>query len=141
MEEAIWVGGLPTPGRLRVLIRDHRVTRFICLTAESEPDVAMREAGDVLWLPTPDFGAPTPQQLRDGCDFLAAGRADRRVTLLYCGSGVGRAPTLYAAWCISSKSESVELVLSTMRAARPVVALTQVQMQALRAWARGVQRG
>jgi predicted protein tyrosine phosphatase len=55
-----------------------------------------------LHLPTVDDEAPTLEQLRQGAAFIAEEIAQGGGVYVHCGSGVGRAPTLAAAYLVST---------------------------------------
>ncbi|MFZ1971054.1 MAG: dual specificity protein phosphatase family protein [Candidatus Nanoarchaeia archaeon] len=84
-----------------------------------------------LWLPTKDHEAPTFKQLSLGTDFIRQ-LVDKKIKIfVHCKNGHGRAPTLVAAYLIStgkSVNESIELI----KMKRPVIHPTKVQIAALK---------
>src|SRR6266516_3640605 len=72
---------------------------------------------------------------RGGVAFLEAARAARCGVLVCCGSGSGRAPTLYAAWLVARGGITLPHAVDTLRSRRPLVAPTPRQMAALESWA------
>jgi polymorphic toxin system DSP-PTPase phosphatase-like protein len=135
VEPGVFVGGIPTRRRWDALQRVG-VTRAVCLLAEAEPDPWMVPHEAVLWLPVPDRAAPSVQELRSGCAFLDAARAERQGIFIYCGSGMGRAPTMYLAWHLRGRAEDIEAGVGRLRAARVVVSPTGAQLMALERWGR-----
>ncbi len=105
-------------------------THSVSLRAEFD-DVASGVAlSHHCHLPTIDGEAPSIEQLRDGCAFLAAAIAAGAKVYIHCQSGVGRAPTLAAAFLISQGAELSNAV-EAIRRVRPFIALTPVQIEQL----------
>lgn len=88
-----------------------------------------------LWLPTPDNGAPTVEQMQKGVEFIRDALAAGQGVYLHCGQGVGRAPTLAAAYLIT-QGQTAEAALDTIRKVRPFITPTRAQWQRLEEWAR-----
>src|SRR4029077_16320350 len=99
VQPLVWLGGIPTPRRWRAL-RHRGVTRALSLLGEMEPPTWVSDADHLLWLRVADRFAPTLEQLVDAADFLDHSVASQTGVLVFCGSGIGRAPTAYAAWCM-----------------------------------------
>ncbi|HLF02416.1 MAG TPA: dual specificity protein phosphatase [Anaerolineales bacterium] len=91
-----------------------------------------------LWLPTPDDGAPTIEQLREGVAFIRASLAAGTGVYVHCAQGVGRAPTMAAAYLVS-EGHSPREAMEAIRAARPFITPTPVQMSRLDEWARSMK--
>jgi len=133
VEPGIWIGGMPTRARWKVL-QAAGVHRALSLMQEAEPKRWLGSAEALLWLPVPDTQPPEGPQIEAGCRFLDEARSAGTGVLVYCGSGFGRAPTLYAAWCLRREpGTDVADVLVRMRALRPVIAPTEAQLGMLRA--------
>lgn len=84
-----------------------------------------------LWLPTEDGFPPSPKDLEIGVKFLDFLITNKIKTFIHCKNGHGRAPTLFAAYLIS-KGMSVEEAIASMKAKRPAVSPTELQIKALR---------
>jgi hypothetical protein len=107
-------------------------------------DVNLREEHDdrplgvpadaYLWLPTTDDHAPSQEQLRAGVAFID--RVVRRGGKVYvhCASGVGRAPTMAAAYLISTGMTPRHAV-ATIQRVRPFIKPTPPQIEALERFA------
>jgi protein-tyrosine phosphatase len=54
-----------------------------------------------LYLPTTDNTPPSIEDLQRGVDFIGKELADGGAVYVHCGVGVGRAPTMVAAYLIS----------------------------------------
>ncbi len=134
VEPGCWLAGVPSRRRWREL-EAAGVTRVVSLVAEASPSGWLASAETVLWLPVPDGAGPTLPQLRAGVEFLDAARAARRGVLVFCGSGAGRAPTLYAAWVLARGGVTLAEAVEKLRRRRPLVAPTRRQVAALQSWA------
>lgn len=86
--------------------------------------------GAYLHLPTPDDAAPTLEQLEQGCAFIADAIGQGRGVYIHCASGVGRAPTLAAAYLVTT-GLSTDEALAAIRQVRPFVKLTPSQLEQL----------
>lgn len=85
---------------------------------------------DYCHLPTVDDDAPSPDALARGVAFVRDQIGAGRKVYIHCAGGVGRAPTLAAAYLISTgmaRDEAIE----TIRQARPFIDITPPQMAAL----------
>ena len=81
-------------------------------------------------LPTIDGHPPTIEQLEQGVAFLAEAVAGGAKVYIHCQSGIGRAPTLAAAYLISQGSNWTTAV-DTIRRIRPFIDLTPGQVEQL----------
>lgn len=82
------------------------------------------------YLPTIDNTAPTIQQLREGVGFIREALGAGEKVYVHCQAGVGRAPTLAAAYLIAegwSWKEAVEHIALV----RPFVQITPSQRERL----------
>lgn len=134
VEAGCWVGGVPSRRRWREL-EATGVTHVVSLVAEASPSRWLGSADTVLWLPVPDQTGPTPAQLRCGVAFLDLARAAGRGVLVFCGSGAGRAPTLYAAWLVARGGVTLAQAVAAVHSRRPLAAPTPRQLAALELWA------
>jgi protein-tyrosine phosphatase len=85
-------------------------------------------------LPTPDNTAPTLEHLHEGIAFIRNILEDGGRVYIHCLSGIGRAPTLAAAY-LMSEGMTVEEAVETIRRVRPFIDLTRPQIEQLQAWA------
>jgi protein-tyrosine phosphatase len=102
----------------------------------SEFDDATRgiAPGAYLWLPTHDDHAPTPEQLRTGVAFIRQVIEQGGKVYVHCGSGVGRAPTMAAAYLVST-GLSADQAWALIRKTRPFIKPTRPQLAALEQFA------
>jgi predicted protein tyrosine phosphatase len=87
-----------------------------------------------LYLPTVDDEAPTLEQLREGVAFIAGRVAEGEGVYIHCGSGVGRAPTMAAAYLIST-GLTPDQAWARIRDARPFIRPTAVQIERIERFA------
>ena len=82
------------------------------------------------YIPTEDDNTPTLDELREGVEFIAAEIERGGKVYIHCGSGVGRAPTMAAAYFVS-RGSSVQEACETIRRIRPFIRPTRVQREQL----------
>ena len=139
VEPGLWIGGIPS-GRCWHELCRAGVTAAVCLLREGPPPRWMTSVEQLLWLPVADRAAPTPEQVAAGCRFLDTMREQGRTILIFCGAGMGRAPTLYVAWRVRRAEETLDAAIGRTCAARSVVSLTPRQLAALRSWSESPPR-
>lgn len=87
--------------------------------------------GRYCHLPTTDDAAPSPAHLAQGAAFIREAIGGGGKVYIHCSAGVGRAPTMAAAYLIEQGCD-MDAALDLIRKARPFIYLTPPQMQALR---------
>lgn len=87
-----------------------------------------------LHLLVEDDHAPTLDQLREGVDFVAAEIGQGGSVYVHCGSGIGRAATMAAAYLVSTGLTEEE-AWARIRAVRPFIRPTPVQLEQLHRFA------
>lgn len=87
--------------------------------------------GRYCHLPTPDDRAPSPAHLAQGTAFIRDAIGNGGKVYIHCSAGVGRAPTMAAAYLIGQGCD-MDAALDLIRKARPFIYLTPPQIQALR---------
>lgn len=85
---------------------------------------------DYCHLPTVDDAAPSVEHLERGVAFVREQIEAGRKVYIHCAGGVGRAPTLAAAYLISAGMTRDE-ALETIRRARPFINIMPPQMALL----------
>jgi len=94
-------------------------------------DAAVGIAGArYLYLPTVDDTAPAMEDLRAGVAFIGEVIESGGRVYVHCGSGVGRAPTMAAAYLVSTGLSPTE-AWNTIRAVRPFIRPTAEQVDQL----------
>ncbi len=112
-------------------MRAYGISAIVNLREAHHNDVARGIGGPQhLHLPTIDNTAPTLLDLQRGVAFVRAEIESGGKVYIHCGVGVGRAPTLTAAYLIST-GLSPAAALRQIKAARPFVHLTAGQRRAL----------
>ena len=89
---------------------------------------------DYLHLRVTDNTAPTQAQLREGVAFIARNIDAGESVYVHCGVGVGRAPTLAAAYLINT-GLTYDEALAQIRNVRPFIWLNRRQRDSLRTFA------
>jgi protein-tyrosine phosphatase len=98
---------------------------------DKEVDIAPEQ---YLYLPTVDDTAPSLEHLRAGVEFIAEEIRKGGGVYVHCGSGVGRAPTVAAAYLISTGLATDE-AWARIRRIRPFIRPQPQQMAQLRRFA------
>lgn len=78
-------------------------------------------------IPVVDDTAPAMDQLDQGCSFIEDEIRQGGIVYIHCGAGVGRAPTMAAAYLIR-QGQSLEQALEMIRQVRPFIMPTPVQL-------------
>ncbi len=86
-------------------------------------------------LPTVDDDAPSLEHLQQGVAFIQQVIAGGGKVYIHCAGGVGRAPTMAAAYFLS-QGMNLNEALSLLRRTRPFIRLTPPQMARLREFER-----
>jgi protein-tyrosine phosphatase len=73
-----------------------------------------------LYLPTTDNTAPSQEQLQEGVKFISDEIANGGTVYIHCGVGVGRAPTMAAAYLVSTGMTPLE-AWKTIKQVRPFI--------------------
>jgi hypothetical protein len=84
-----------------------------------------------LHLPTIDDAAPSLEHLEQGVDFIRDVLSSGGKVYIHCGAGVGRAPSMAAAY-LMAEGHTLEEALTLIRKPRPFIAITPPQMEQLR---------
>ncbi len=82
-------------------------------------------------LPTPDDEAPSAEHIAIGVEFIAAAIDGGGKVYVHCSAGVGRAPTMAAAYLLD-RGYALDEALALIAAARPFIHITPPQLECLR---------
>lgn len=82
-------------------------------------------------LPTVDDAAPSLADLSAGARFIGAEIAAGGSVYIHCAGGIGRAPTMAAAYLIST-GKTLEESLTLIKRVRPFILLTPAQLEQLK---------
>jgi protein-tyrosine phosphatase len=134
VQPLLYVGGQP---RRWGLERMRRLGIAAIVNMREEADDARRGVvlDDYLWLPTTDDRPPTLAMLARGVAFVAAHIAAGRGVYIHCAAGVGRAPTLAAAYLVST-GMTPALAWDSIRRVRPFIRPTPPQFDVVEDFAR-----
>jgi protein-tyrosine phosphatase len=120
-------------------LRSWGISAVVDLRREFDDSQAGIAPARYLYLATTDDQAPTLEQLKAGADFIAQEIEQGGSVYVHCGSGVGRAPTMAAAYLIRG-GLTVDQAWAKIRAARPQVRPTPPQLERIRHFANEVPR-
>jgi protein-tyrosine phosphatase len=104
------------------------------LREEADDEALKVVVGRYLWLPTPDDDGPTLDQLSQGVRFIRESVAAGKAVYIHCAHGVGRAPTMAAAYLIA-EGQSLKDAMRLVRKVRPFITPTPAQLRRLEEWA------
>lgn len=96
------------------------ITAVVNLRTEFDDAAAGIAPQRYLYLPAVDDTPPTLEQLRQGADFIAEEVACGGGVYIHCGAGVGRAPTMAAAYLVGAGLTPDE-AWARIRAVRPFI--------------------
>ncbi len=89
---------------------------------------------DYCHLPTIDDDAPSMEHLQQGVNFIRRVLSAGGKVYIHCAGGVGRAPTMAAAYFVS-QGMTVPEALALIRRTRPFISITPPQLNRLREFA------
>ena len=110
------------------------VTASMSLRAEFDDAAKGLAMENYNYIPIIDNTAPTIEQLQQGVSFINEAIRNEGVIYVHCGSGVGRAPTMVAAYLIA-QGKSVDDAITQIQAARPFIRILPNQRESLRQFA------
>ena len=102
------------------LLEKRGITAVVNLRTEFDDAVAGIAPNRYLYLPAIDDTPPTLEQLRKGVAFIAEEVAQGGGIYVHCGAGVGRAPTMAAAYLVST-GLSPDEAWARIRSVRPFI--------------------
>jgi protein-tyrosine phosphatase len=130
----VFVGGQFKARGKRVL-EQWGVEAVVNLRQEFDDHAAGLAPPYYLHLPTIDDQAPTLEDLNTGVKFIHSQIEAGRKVYIHCASGVGRAPTLVAAYLVSL-GYPVEQAWAIIRRVRPFIRPTAAQYEQVERFAR-----
>ncbi len=129
----LYVGGQQTKRGLRQM-RTLGITAIVNMREESDDAARGVTLDHYLWLPITDDAAPALDNLDLGSLFIEAHLSAGRGVYVHCASGVGRAPTLAAAYLVY-KGKTADDAWSTVRGGRPFIRPTPPQIDIIETYA------
>jgi protein-tyrosine phosphatase len=133
VQPRLYVGGQHTRRGLTRMLADG-IGAVVNMREESDDAKRGAAPEHYLWLPTTDDHAPTPEDLARGVGFITEHIAAERGVYVHCASGVGRAPTMAAAYLVSTGLKPAA-AWSAIRARRPFIRPTPPQIEAVATYA------
>lgn len=127
LNEQVYVGGRLTSRRAD-LLHERGVDAVVSLQGERLD--AMTHLRAHLWLPSHDGRPPDRGQLVLGVRFIRAQVAHGAKVYIHCHAGVGRAPTLAAAYLVSTGVAPADAI-AAVRAIRPWIRMNSRQRAAV----------
>jgi len=112
------------------VLKSWGVSAVIDLREEFDDRSLGVDLGRYLYIPTEDDHVPTIEELQQGVAFITNEIDHGGKVYIHCGSGVGRAPTMAAAYLVSLGS-TPEAAWEIVRKARPFIRPTRVQVEQL----------
>lgn len=110
------------------------ITGSVNLRAEWDDATRNLAFARYCYLPTEDGEAPTLSQLETGVAFIQQTIETDGKVYIHCRSGVGRAPTLAAAYLVS-RGHALTDALQLIQKVRPFIQVTPAQLDRLRQFA------
>lgn len=116
------------------VLTEHGIDAVVNLRIEYDDAAHGLAPEHYCYLPTIDDQAPTLEQLDEGVKFIKEVIGSGKKVYIHCGAGVGRAPTMAAAYLIST-GISLADSLTLIRRARPFIYIMPPQMKQLEIYA------
>ena len=110
------------------------ITAVVNMRVEFDDQEAGIAPPRYLHLHVVDDQAPTLEQLRLGCSFIAEEVAREGAVYVHCGSGIGRAATMAAAYLIGNGRTERE-AWALIRTSRPFIRPTPPQLEQIQLFA------
>lgn len=130
INDHLYIGSQPKQAGFDHL-RSHGINGVVNMRIEADDRRYDMHDMDYCHLPVIDDAAPSPSQVSAGCHFIDTLISNGKRVYIHCGAGVGRAPTMAAAYRIW-KGDSLQNTLNIIRQVRPFIFLTPPQMKFLR---------
>ena len=116
-------------------LENNGITAVVNMRTEKDDAACGLATPKYCYLPTIDDQAPTLEHLQQGINFIREVINSGEKVYIHCGAGVGRAPTMAAAYLISTGLQLDE-ALTLIRKVRPFIYIMPPQMEMLSMFAR-----
>lgn len=120
------------------LLRERGITAVVNLRTEFDDEAAGIAPERYLYLPTIDDCPPSVAQLQTGVVFIEEEIRRGGSVYVHCGAGVGRAPTMVAAYLVSTGLTTVE-AWARIRQVRPFIRPKRAQIAQVRRFAESLR--
>jgi protein-tyrosine phosphatase len=135
----IWVGP-QFNARGKEYLQAQGVNGSVNLRVEFDDAAHGLDLPHYCYLPTVDDDCPSPEHFQKGVDFIRQVVREGGQVYIHCKAGVGRAPTMAAAYFIA-EGMTVEEAVALIKRTRPFITITPPQMEALLRYAAAVREG
>lgn len=119
-------------------MRERGITAVVNLRTEFDDEAAGIAPERYLYLPTIDDCPPSVAQLQTGVVFIEEEIRRGGSVYVHCGAGVGRAPTMVAAYLVSTGLTTVE-AWARIRQVRPFIRPKRAQIAQVRRFAESLR--
>ncbi len=123
--------------RGRQALLDEGITGVINMRVEYDDAAHGLALPEYCHLPTVDDSAPSVEHLQIGVDFMCRVIGQGGKVYIHCKGGIGRAPTMAAAYFISQGC-STEEAIAVIQETRPFIHITAPQLAALHSYEESV---
>jgi protein-tyrosine phosphatase len=137
VQPRLYVGGQHKLKGLKAM-RALGITTVVNLREEADDAERGVAMDHYLWLPTTDDTPPTLEHLKRGTAFIAQHIATGQGVYIHCAAGVGRAPTMAAAYLVST-GISPQQAWDTIRHTRPFIRPTPPQINVVHDFAQALR--
>jgi len=103
--------------------------------SQEENELPPKELEVYVWLPVPDGGSPSPEQLDIGSSTINDSVEAGKTVYVHCKNGHGRSPSVVVAYLIRFKGHTVPDALSLIEEKRPESHIEGIQKEALKKFA------
>lgn len=133
----IYLGGQPQAARLKELAA-RGITAVVNMRSEYDyPKETHWGAMDYLHLPTTDNTAPSLEHLFEGVKFIEKEVAEGGKVYVHCWEGLGRGPSMTAAYFIS-QGMTLDEAIAKIRTVRRFIHLTPEQLDQLKLFSKAL---
>lgn len=121
-------------------LEKHGITAGVNMRVEFDDSAHGLAFTKYCHLPTVDDDAPSLEHLDQGARFIAEEINAGGTVYIHCAGGIGRAPTMAAAYLIST-GKTTEEALAMIKRVRSFILLTPPQLEQLNAYERAIREG
>ncbi len=116
------------------LVEDWEYTYYSNMTVEDVYKIAEKNNIVILRFPTKDGHAPDEETLLRICEIISNNVKECRRVYVHCVGGLGRTPTVLAAYLVYSRGISAEDALREVMRVNPDMSITEEQYYSLKSF-------